>query len=176
MKKIALFLFYVALFFGALLFFTPKVNLYFFLEEQIKPFEVVIASEEAVDRGFSLELNHAQLYVKKIKSADIATVELTLLGFYNALTADKIVLDSAVEQFFPPVINRIEIGQTIFSPFQLSGRAVGDFGEAVATVDLLERNASILLTPSKLMSSRYKKTLRELKRTKEGAYRYDYQF
>ena len=37
MKKIGLFILYTVLFIGALLFFTPKENLYYFAEEQLKP-------------------------------------------------------------------------------------------------------------------------------------------
>ncbi len=176
MKKIALFLFYTLLFFSALFFFTPKVNLYFFIEEQLKPLDVVIAYEEAVDNGFSLELLHAKLYIQKIKSADIGTAQFTLLGVYNTATVDKVVLDKTFEQFFPPVIQQIEVTQTLLSPLQLNGTAVGDFGEAVATVNLLERTLKVVLKPSKLMLSKYKSTLKQLKKSKEGDYRYESKF
>lgn len=176
MKKIALFLFYFVLFFGALLFFTPKENLYYFAEEQLKPFDVVIGYEEAVDRGFTLELLHAKLYVQKIKSADIKSASIGLYGLYNTVSLNKIVLDKTFEQFFPLVIEHVDLHHSLFNPFNLSAEATGDFGEAVASVDLLEHNASVIVRPSKLMLSRYKGTLKQLKKTKEGDYRYDYQF
>lgn len=176
MKKIALFLVYTTLFFSALLYFTPKVNLYFFIEEQIKPLDVMIANEEAVDQGFSLELLHAKLYIQKIKSADIGSAQLMLLGVYNTAAIDKVILDKTFEQFFPPIIEHIEVTQTLFAPLQLHGTAVGDFGEAIATVDLLERRVNVVLKPSKLMLSKYKSTLSQLKKSKEGDYRYDSKF
>ena len=176
MKKIALFFLYIVLFFGALLFFTPKENLYYFGEEQLKPLGVVIGYEEAIDQGFTLELTHAKLYIKKIKSANIGSASIALFGLYNSVSIDNIVLDKTFEQFFPPLIQQIELHQSILSPLHLYARAIGDFGEAEATVDLLERNASVVLRPSKLMLSRYKSTLRELKKTKEGDYRYEYRF
>lgn len=176
MKKLALLFFYVFLFFGALIFFTPKVDLYFFLEEQLKPLDAVIAHEEAVDRGFSLELLHAQLYIKKIKSADIGSARVTLLGLYNKVSVEKVIVDKTFEQFFPPVIEHINLDQSLLSPMQINGTATGDFGEATATVDLLDRTVAVVLKPSKLMLSRYKKTLRELKKSKEGDYSYEYKF
>ncbi len=176
MKKIALFFLYTLLFFGALLFFTPKENLYYFAEEQIKPLGVVIGYEEAIDHGFTLELLHAKLYVQKIKSANIGSVTVGLFGLYNSATLNNIVLDKTFEQFFPPLISHVDISQSILSPLHLKAEAIGDFGEAEATVDLLERNASVILKPSKLMLSRYKSTLRQLKRSKEGDYRYEYRF
>ncbi len=176
MKKIALFFFYTILFFAALLFFSPKENIYYFAEEQLKPLGVVIGYEEAVDNGFTLEILHAKLYVQKIKSANIGSINMGTFGLYNVVSVDSVVLDKTFEQFFPPIIEHIEIQQNIFSPMQVNAEAVGDFGEAVATVDLLERNVSVVMKPSKLMLSRYKNTLRQLKKSKEGDYRYEYKF
>lgn len=176
MKKIALFFLYVVLFFAALLFFTPKENLYYFAEEQLKPLGVVIGYEEAVDHGFTLEILHAKLYVQKIKSANIASINMGVFGLYNTVSVNNVVLDKTFEQFFPPLIHRIDVDQSILSPLQLSAEAVGDFGEAAATIDLLERNVSVVMKPSKLMLSRYKNTLRQLKKSKEGDYRYEYRF
>ncbi len=176
MKKIALFLFYTVLFFGALLFFTPKENLYYFAEEQIKPLGVVIGYEETVDHGFTLEILHPKLYVQKIKSADIGSISVAIFGFYNAISVNNVVLDKTFEQFFPPLIKQIDMDNTLFSPLQFNAEAVGDFGEAKATVDLLERSAKIIVKPSKLMLSQYKNTLRQLKKSKEGDYYYEYKF
>jgi len=176
MKKIGLFVLYTVLFIGALLFFTPKENLYYFAEEQLKPLGVVIGYEEAVDHGFSLEIQHAKLYVQKIKSANIGSIDIGLFLLYNSITISNVVLDKTFEQFFPPIVEHIDIQQSIFDPLNVNAEAVGDFGEARATVNLLERNVSVVLKPSKIMLSRYKNTLRQLKKSKEGDYRYEYKF
>ncbi len=176
MKKIALFFLYSFLFLASLLFFTPKENIYYFAEEQLKPLDVVLGYEEAVDHGFTLEILHSKLYVKKIKSANIASINIGIFGLYNAVSVDNIVLDKTFEQFFPPLIQSVAIKQSIIAPLQLNGEALGDFGEAVATVDLLERSAKVVLKPSKLMRSRYKSTLRQFKKSKEGEYSYEYKF
>jgi len=176
MKKIALFLFYTLFFLAMLLFFTPKENLYYFGEEQLKPLGVVIGYEEAIDHGFSLEITDAKLYVQKIKSANIASTTIRVFGVYNSVDVENIVLDSTFEQFFPPLVNHVSLHQSIFSPQQVIAEAVGDFGEAHATVNLLDRNVSVIVKPSKLMLSRYRNTLRQLKKTKEGDYRYESKF
>jgi len=176
MKKIALFFFYSFFFLAALLFFTPKESLYYFGEEKLKPLGVIIGNEEVVDHGFTLQIKDAKLYIKKIKSANIASTRLSLFGLYNALEVDNVVLDSTFEQFFPPLISRISVHHNILAPQQLQANTVGDFGEAEATVNLLDRNISVVLKPSKLMLSHYKNTLRQLKKTKEGDYRYESKF
>ena len=176
MKKIGLFLLYTILFIGALLFFTPKESLYYYAEEQLKPLGVVLGYEEAIDHGFTLEIQHAKLYVQKIKSANIGSIEVSPFLLYNSVTVHNIVLDKTFEQFFPPLIERVDIEQSVFNPLNVTADAIGDFGEATATVNLLERNVSVVLKPSKIMLSRYKNTLRQLKKSKEGDYRYEYKF
>lgn len=176
MKRIALYLLYTILFFGALLFFTPKESIYYFAEEQLKPLGVIIAHEEAVDHGFTLELTHIDLYVQKIKSAEIGSVRLGIFGLYNSASAADILLDKTFEAFFPPSIHRAELQQSLLDPLHINASAVGDFGEAEARVDLLERSVKVFLKPSRLMHTRYKSTLRQLKKTKEGDYSYDYKF
>jgi len=176
MKKMALYFLYTALFFGALLFFTPKESVYYFAEEQLKPFGIIIADEEAVDHGFTLELTHLRLYVQKIKSVEIKSATLSIFGLYNSLSATDLLLDKTFEAFFPPLVHRAELHQSVIDPLHINARAVGDFGEAEARVDLLERSVKVLLKPSKLMIGRYKNTLRKLKKTEEGDYSYEYQF
>jgi len=176
MKKIALYLLYTLLFVAALLFFTPKENIYYFAEEQLKPLGVIISQEETIDHGFTLEISQAHLYVQKIKSADIGSLTVKLLGVYNHIGASKVILDPTFEQFFPPVIEHIDLRQSLINPFHINAAATGDFGEAQATVDLLERSVIVILKPSTLMRKRYQNTLKMLTRTEEGDYRYEYQF
>jgi len=176
MKKIALFVLYVILFFAALLFFTPKENLYYFGEEQLKPLGVVIADEEVIDHGFSLSLEHATIYFKKIRSAKIASISTKVFGVYNNLYVENIVLDPAVEQFFPPEITHINVTHSLLSPLQVTADAEGDFGSATAQVNLADRNGTLVVIPSKMMTSRFRNTLRQLKKSKGGDYYYEFKF
>ena len=176
MKKLALIIFYIVFFFAALLFFTPKENLYYFAEEQLKPLNVVVASEEVIDHGFSLEIAHAAIYVQKIKSADISSLKMLLLGVYNRVDLNNIVLDKTFEQFFPVEVASLSITQNIVSPTEVSVEMQGDFGEATGDIHLVDRNGTVILTPSKLMLSRYRNTLRQLKKIDEGKYRYEFNF
>ena len=176
MKKIALFFLYLILFFTALLFFTPKENLYYFAEEQLKPLGVIISEEEVIDHGFSLTLKHATLYVKKIRSAEVESLDAKIFGLYNSVHIKKIVLDPAVEQFFPPLINHVTIVHSIFSPLKIHADAVGDFGSAAVEINLADRNGTLNVQASKLMRSRFRTTLRQLKKTKAGDYYYEFKF
>lgn len=176
MKKIALFFLYLILFFAALLFFTPKENLYYFGEEQLKSLGVVIGGEEAVDHGFSLSISHATLYVKKIRSAQVEKLDALILGLYNKISIENIVLDPAVEQFFPPEISHVNITHSLLSPLQIHGDAEGDFGSATAQINLADRNGTLIMVPSKMMRSRFRNTLRQLKKSKAGDYYYEFKF
>ena len=176
MKKGALFLLYTLLFFGALILFTPKESIYYFAEEQLRPLGVIIANEETLDHALTLEIRDGDLYVQKIKSADIGSATFCLLGLYNTVSVTDVVLDKTFEQLFPPLIRHIDLEQSLLDPLHLNASASGDFGEAEASVNLLERTLTVLVKPSKLMLSRYKNTLGNLQKTKEGDYQYEYKF
>jgi hypothetical protein len=176
MKRVALFILYALLFFGALLFFTPKENLYYFAEEQLKPLGIIIAYEEFIDHGFSLEIRHAQLFIQKIKSAEIGSATFTVFGLDNTVVVSNVLLDKTIEQLFPPLIQRIDLHQSVISPLRIHAEATGDFGRAEASVDLLKRSVNVLLKPSRLMLTHYKNTLGNLQKTEEGDYRYEYKF
>ena len=176
MKKTLLILIYFVLFFSALLFFTPKEEIYYYAETQLKPLGVIIGGEEVVDHGFDLEIQHATLYVKKIESATVNSIVLGIYGLYNHLHIEKITLDKTAEQFFPRNIEHINVHQSIFSPLQLHAESVGDFGEAEANLNILDRNGTLILKASKLMRSRYRNTLRQLKKSKDGDYYYEFKF
>jgi hypothetical protein len=87
-----------------------------------------------------------------------------------------VLLDKTFEAFLPPLIHRADLQQSLIDPLHINASAVGDFGEAEARVDLLERSVKVFLKPSRLMLTRYKNTLRKLKKTKEGDYSYEYKF
>ncbi|MCJ7766464.1 MAG: hypothetical protein MUP09_11055, partial [Thiovulaceae bacterium] len=158
------------------LFFAPKENLYYFAEEQLKPLGVTIAYEEVIDHGFSLEIKYANLYVQKIKSADIESAIFSIFGLYNTVSVSNVRLDKTFEPFFPLLIQRIDLRQNAITPLRIDADALGDFGKAEASINLLERTVDVLLKPSKLMRTRYKNTLSNLQKTKEGNYRYEYKF
>lgn len=171
-KKIILFFAYVSFFILALIYFTPKVNFYYFLEKELKPFDVVISNETLVDNRFSLNIDNAVVNLKSIQSAKIESTNIKILGLFNSINVKNIELSSAVKSFVPQKIDSLSIDFNILNPLHITGLAVGGFGNATLDVNLIDRKVDINLVASDLMKKNYKSTLRNLKKSENGEYVY----
>lgn len=175
-KKISLFIAYAFFFLLALMYFTPKVNLYYLLEHVLSEKSVIINNEEVSDNGFSLSITHASINVKSIESAKIEEIRVKVFGLYNSVSLQNIDLASVAASMVPTKVHSVHASYSIFDPVHLNANALGDFGEAQLSLGLLDGLLHIELKPSKKMLSSYKQTLRNLKKSKEGVYTYDKTF
>jgi len=172
MVKIAKLFGYTLFFILALMYFTPKVALYYFAEMQLKPMSVIINDEKVIDNGFSLSIKDSTITFKAIESAKIQTIDLVFFGLYNKVKIEGVTLASTAASLVPTKVQSIELSYHIFNPFNVSAIAVGDFGEAQAQVSILDKALQVDLQPSKLMNKEYRATLKNLKKTKDGGYEY----
>lgn len=172
MKSALKIILYSGFFLAALVWLTPKANLYYALEHQLKPLDIVISDETVEDRGMTFALKEAKVFVKGIESAAIGETSLAVFGAYNRLCIEKVRIDDAMAAMMPQKIDRIAVRHSLINPLVLTVRAEGEFGNADGEVDLLERKLVVNLYPSKLMQTRYTSSLRQLKPMKEGGYQY----
>jgi hypothetical protein len=172
MVKFLKFIAYALFFILALMYFTPKVALYYFTESQLKPLGVVVTDESLVDKGFTLSIKDAVVTFKAIESANIKETNIAVFGLYNNVSLEEITLASSASSLVPTKVAFVDITYSIFNPLNINAFTEGDFGVADAQVNLLERKVFIKLNPSKLMSLKYKSTLRNLKKSKDGGYEY----
>jgi hypothetical protein len=172
MVRVLKFFGYMLFFILALMYFTPKVALYYLAENELKPHGVVITDEDAQDNGFTLSIKDAVVTFKSIESAQVKNIDLAIFGLYNKVTAEGISLASTAESFLPRDIEFVDIQHSILNPLIISASSKGGFGEAELSVDILERKVLLKVQPSKLMQTKYRTTLRELKKSKDGGYEY----
>jgi hypothetical protein len=175
-KKILKYFLYIFLFFIAFVYFIPKTNLYYLMEKYLVKYDVVISNEKLQEKFFDLNIKNMDISVKGIDSAKIENGDITLSLLYNKVDLKKIKLSSVMQNFFPVNIEHIYVVYTIFNPLNITGEAKGDFGEAKIKVSLLNRKAILILHPSKLMLRKYRTVLRELKKLKNGEYKYEESF
>lgn len=171
-KKLALFFAYFIVFVFALIAFTPKESIYYFAEQQLQVFDVVISKENLDDKFFALEIEDATVYGQNIEAARVEKTTATLLGVYNSIDVENVQLASFVESFLPKDIQHISVSYSIFNPLELTIFANGDFGEIEGGISLVEQKLLLVLKPSKLMRSKYRTTLREFKKESNGEYSY----
>jgi hypothetical protein len=175
-KRLGLFIAYSIFFIGAVIIFMPKTNTYFLMEKQIKPLGVVISNETFEENFFDLIVKNMDISVKGIDSVHVNQTDMMFLGVYNVVDLKGIILSSVASSFVPLHIQHIKILYSIFNPLKVKIFAEGEFGSLQAHINLKEFHAYVDVQPSKLMLQKYKRSLRELKKTKDGSYVYDYAF
>ncbi|NOQ31453.1 MAG: hypothetical protein GQ570_10045 [Helicobacteraceae bacterium] len=169
-------LLYLLLFIAMLIVFMPKVNLYYLLEKELSAKGVVISSENLSDRFFSLNIKDATIYVKQIKSAKVANVNITTLLFYNYIEFDNIELSQSFEDMLPTKIKNVKILYSVLNPLNITATSIGEFGEASAVISLEKRVVFVTIKASKRLVDKYSKILRPLKTDGKGSYTYEYNF
>lgn len=172
-KKLGKFFAYFLFFIVSLMFFTPKESIYYFAEKELKPYGVIISSEDVKDRGLYLTIEHADVSLKSIPSASIQSSEIKFFGLYNSVNIDTIALSSTASSFIPLNIEHLQIKYHLFNPLHITASSYGEFGKFRADVNLLKKTLHIDLIASKKMKKNYRSTLHNLKKNSKGEYYYD---
>jgi hypothetical protein len=163
---------YLLFFIFALILFVPKSNVYYFAEKNLKKVDVIISQETIQENFLSLSLKNLKVNVKAIDAGLIKGLDITLLGVYNKILISDIELSSVVEAYLPSKIEKIETTYTLLDPLVVHVLGNGLFGESSITFNLKTRELLVSLKPSKLMFSKYRKSLNKFKKSKNGEYIY----
>jgi len=172
MVKMAKFFGYLLFFAFALALFAPKDGVYFLFEKELSKYDVVISDEHLKEELFSLNVDGLNVWAKGVESMNIESADLTLLLFYNTINLKNIALADILKSYVPTKIDSLEASYSIIDPLHVKAEAVGEFGEARVSFDIVERSLTLKLTPSKEMLQGYKRTMRMLKKDEDGAYSY----
>jgi len=173
MVKIMKFLAYTLFFILALIAFLPKENLFFLLEKELAKQEVFISNEVIATAPFSMQIEDAFVSYKGIEAAKIEKTELLFLLFYNEIVLNNIELVSLVRNYWPSKVESVVIHYSVVNPLKIKTEAKGEFGEIEAQYLLSESKVRVVLKPSKLLLSRYRRTLRYFKKLQTGEYIYE---
>ena len=163
---------YTLFFISMLVVFIPKASIYYLLETSLKKFDILISNERLTDNIISLNISHLDISAKAVDVAFVKSVDVTLLGAYMAVDVEGVKLSSLVESYLPSKIDSVHISYSLVDPLHLNAEAEGAFGTANATLSLLDKNASVVLLPSKKMLQKHRSSLRFFKRNKDGEYVY----
>ena len=172
-KKMTKFLGYSLFFILALICFTPKVSVYYFLETMLVPHAIAINSETAVDNAFTLSVNNANISVQSIESANIAETNVKIFALYNRIEFKDITLSATSQVFVPRHVESANISYTLLNPLNVVAKINGAFGEADVKFNLIERALHLKVIPSELMLKEYKNTLQNMSKNENGEYVYD---
>ena len=175
-KKIIWIVLYTVVFFGAVVYFVPKQNLYYALENELQKYGIVIDAEDVIEHPFSLELRHPKVYLKGIEVFQALDVDIRVWIFFNEIKTDKARIGSVVKNFIPTHIDTLQIVYSLWHPFYITGYSKGNFGSINLQTDILERKGVLRLKPSEMMRTKYANTLRKLEKNQKGEYLYEQNF
>ncbi|MEA3371131.1 MAG: hypothetical protein U9Q40_07310 [Campylobacterota bacterium] len=175
-KNLSITLGYILFFLLSLMYFTPKVTLFYLLEKELQKYDVVVSNEILVDNGFSLNVNDGSVFVKSIESAKIKEANIKIFGIYNSVNLNEIRLSNAAASFVPLYIDEFNVRYSIFNPLNVKAYAIGEFGEAEASFSILDMALHVDVEPSAKMQKEYKNSMRQLSKSEDGGYSYDKTF
>jgi hypothetical protein len=155
------------------IYFLPKENIYFFMEEGLNEQKVILSSEKIEDKGFYLNIKDIDLSYEMIQSAHIKDSNINFFILYNSIDASDIMISESLSKMMPTNIKNVSMSYTIFNPLKIDIKSSGEFGEVSGYIDLSDKKITLKLLPSKLMKNRYRSALNNFKKNKEGEYIYE---
>ena len=123
---------------------SPKQELYYLLEKELKKEGVIISNETFKDRWFGFVIENADVYVKGAKMAQVSQLEFNLFFLYNTLTVKEIETNDAIHNVAPKRIEETLIKYSILDPLKVSIDTKGSFGVATGAVELIDRKVKVL--------------------------------
>lgn len=171
-KKLLYFFGYTLFFLAALLFFTPKEQLFYLAESSMKESNVYIYNETFYDNGFGFVLQDFDISFQSVKALHAMHAKFSFFGIFNKVAVEDIELSGALGSFMPLHVESVELSYSIFHPLAITLYAKGEFGEAHGSFALLEQEATLSLMPSQKMQNEFKHTLKEFKKDQTGGYSY----
>lgn len=173
MVRVVKVLAYCFFFILALMYFSPKESIYYFLEQELKSYSIVISKEAVRDNGFNLVVLNSTVSIKAVDEAKISGCAVKIYGLYNSLYFEDITLYSTAKPYMPAHIDMIKLKYSILDPLNIVVAGNGDFGEANGNINFLEKVLHLNLKPSTIMLKKYEHVLKTLKKSENGEYVYE---
>ncbi len=171
MRLIVKALLYITLVLLLIIFFAPKRQLYYAAEEQLEQYKVIHSGEFVKDSGFLLSLRDGTLYFEDLRIAKIAQITVLPLIVYNNISVAPFSFSQQMQSMVPGTVDSISITHSIVNPLSIDIKASGDFGELQGSVQPLDRNISLLLSPSSKLLDLDPIWLKQLQKVEDGGYR-----
>jgi hypothetical protein len=148
---------------------SPKQELYYLLEKELKKNGIIISNETIHDRWYGFIIENADIYLKGAKMAQVSKLELNIFFLYNTLTIQGVETNDAIHNVAPKSIQESLIKYSILDPLKVTLDAKGSFGVAKGEAELLKREVTVLFPVVKDI-----KVFRKfLKKDKEEGWKYE---
>jgi len=172
MRRLKSGLLYSITFLLLLIFFAPKVYLYFAFEHAIEKQNIRISQEKVVDKGFNLSVTEGSLYYDDLNVGTFENITVLPLLFFNRIAIENFVFSDDMSRFAKGKLQNVNVTYHVITPLTVHLEAVGDVGVVSAELHVKDRNASIHLTPSPGLLKAAPFWLKKMKKSSEGVYTY----
>jgi hypothetical protein len=173
MKLIMKIFAYILLVIMMIIFFLPKINLYYKAEELLENYKVVLSAELPSDSGFRFKISDGTLYFDDLVVAKNSEITITPLLVYNSVDVKAFSFSEDMKQFTPLGVDGISLRHSIFDPLHVKIQGSGDFGSLDGKISILDKNISLILTPSPQLIKQKPFWLRKMKKNSQGDYTYE---
>ena len=126
-------------FFIGLIIFMPKENLFFTLQKELKK-ENIFINTKASSNLIDLKLDNSKIFVNKINIANIESIKITPLLFFNKIDLKNIKID-----FNHLNIDNLNLTYSVLTPFNVDIKGSSNFATIKGFIDLKNRNMKIYL-------------------------------
>ena len=126
-----------------ILFFMPKEELYYKLEQRLEERGIKI-NEKKIESGiFSLVIYDATIYVQGIQLASIEKIDFFTLLLYTSLNLEGLIVDETMRAKLPTHIADATINYMVWNPLNIVTDAQGSFGGLQGFANLQERTVHL---------------------------------
>jgi len=167
-RKIAYFLIYFILFLEILIYFLPKKELWYLAQKRLQNDYITVNYEKATEGSFSFEIKNGSIKYDKLKIASFKEAEIISMLFYNELHIKNIIFSDIVSGITPKHIESLKLYWTPLDGYKIPLKAKGDMGSIEGFIDMWHKKILIILKASDMMKKGYRKTLKEMKKSKKG--------
>ncbi|MCF6330913.1 MAG: hypothetical protein L3I99_05135 [Sulfurimonas sp.] len=163
---------YILFFISVLIYFSPKIAIFYLLENKLNSYSVVISDEKLQDNGLYLNVKDAVISTKGIETAKVKEMKIKIFGLYNSANLTNVKLSPTISSLIPTNVNELHISYSVFNPLNINAYANGGFGNVEVNFNLMNFKLELELEASAVMKKDFKSTLRNLKKLDTGAYSY----
>ena len=159
----------------SILFFVPKTNLYYLLEESILlPYQVKVINESFDDNGLGADISNLEIYYDGIFVSNIKDISLISLLIYSGVSIKDVKVDQMLKNLSFVDLKEVQLSHSILSPLKIAIEITGDAGEATGYLDIVDRGLHLVFKPNR-KSRDYQPLLKYFK-NKNGEYVYERNF
>ena len=153
-----------------IVFFMPKKELYYLLEQKLKAENIVISGEVLVEGPLSLTVEHPVFFLGGAPVASAKKITLWSILFYSKASTEALLLAEGLAEEVS--VAELKASHSLLSPWKVSLSGKGSLGEMKGELMLKERQIHLSLSKG----GENKALSKYLKKDKKGGWQYESKF